>query len=634
MSHRTRIARLCLTVLCALAASASGQMEDPEPCLLYVEGFGSFGGPANYDDGAFRVEWCESGASIASGSFCPTGNALKLDTSAEDPMLWLYLGGQGCGQVRLTFQFSQFSDTGTFLTYQPSMDETLDCGAVMTQVAGALNVTGGQCITAVHTVNVAGVNSVYWKFDHGVPNGNAIFIDTIFVELLDCGCAEPSHDCCEIGAAGCIDQAVQDCVCAMDPYCCDVEWDEQCVAQVELFGCGDCGGAGPGCDTEFEADFGTFFQSGRVCELFPELFEFCEGVTGPFISSSPACAGPGDYAMTFASGFPYSAAVTKCLDLSIAATWSLEFTYSKPSTIGPRIEISVDDGPFSTIWSAPFAATTGCETACVDLSPYAGLENVRLKFSSGGSSPGATGIDDITLIPGTVCLNCESPTVDAGPDIAVCAIGASVMLTGSVTGGDGGLCPGDADVLWTGPGVILDADTLTPTVTQAGTYTLQAFCGDCVASDTVVLAVETGPVVNAGPDRTLPCGGGIIEIQASAGGCAVGPTGNYLWTTDDGNIIAGATGLRARIDAPGVYVFTATCTDSGCTRQDVVVVSETSVPGDADGNLTVDFADLNAILQQWGQTVAPGEGADLTGDGAVDFDDLNIILQNWGDQCV
>lgn len=56
----------------------------------------------------------------------------------------------------------------------------------------------------------------------------------------------PSNDCCTPAAnPGCTEVAVQDCVCTTDPFCCDSEWDQVCVDQVDSFGCGDCGGGMP-----------------------------------------------------------------------------------------------------------------------------------------------------------------------------------------------------------------------------------------------------------------------------------------------------------------------------------------------------------------------------------------------------
>jgi hypothetical protein len=39
---------------------------------------------------------------------------------------------------------------------------------------------------------------------------------------------------------GCADDAIEACVCAVDPVCCESGWDELCVLHVEQAGCGGC----------------------------------------------------------------------------------------------------------------------------------------------------------------------------------------------------------------------------------------------------------------------------------------------------------------------------------------------------------------------------------------------------------
>ncbi len=70
------------------------------------------------------------------------------------------------------------------------------------------------------------------------------------VELFGCGsCGGGEGPCCEAHAGpGCDDPEVSSCVCADDPACCDSEWDVQCVDEVELFGCGLCGGGDSCCE--------------------------------------------------------------------------------------------------------------------------------------------------------------------------------------------------------------------------------------------------------------------------------------------------------------------------------------------------------------------------------------------------
>jgi hypothetical protein len=52
------------------------------------------------------------------------------------------------------------------------------------------------------------------------------------------------------------------------------------------------------------------------------------------------------------------------------------------------------------------------------------------------------------------------------------------------------------------------------------------------------------------------------------------------------------------------------------------------VPGDADGDGDVDFADLNVVLGVW-HTAGDDLPGDLNGDGHVDFADLNVVLSNF-----
>ena len=63
-------------------------------------------------------------------------------------------------------------------------------------------------------------------------------------ESCDCvfgSCGGPGNCCDAVHGAGCDMTQIQTCVCASDPYCCNVEWDANCVANVETLGCGLCG---------------------------------------------------------------------------------------------------------------------------------------------------------------------------------------------------------------------------------------------------------------------------------------------------------------------------------------------------------------------------------------------------------
>jgi hypothetical protein len=57
----------------------------------------------------------------------------------------------------------------------------------------------------------------------------------------DCGACPEVGSCCEPQTTpGCVDETIETCVCKQDDWCCNEEWDDLCVQQVQSFGCGTC----------------------------------------------------------------------------------------------------------------------------------------------------------------------------------------------------------------------------------------------------------------------------------------------------------------------------------------------------------------------------------------------------------
>jgi len=327
--------------------------------------------------------------------------------------------------VTISLDYSQFASTGTLLRWVLVNDTEIACGAFVNTIGAALFDIGGTCSTVTHTVYRGPGQSVYWKLDHGGGAG-AVFIDNVRISVAGC-CAPAEHACCETGAPGCDDPVVRDCICVLDPFCCETEWDALCVQEVETLGCGTCGGSAE-CPAGLAADFGTFFVPGSVCATFPDLFGSCEG-TGPYLSSIGACGDVGDMSMRFGTGFPYSAAITRCFTLPPNPPSRLGFVYTKNTgTLGPRLDMSLGGDAFFEVWQAPITFAGGCREIIVDLGPIAGAADVRVRFSSGSSINNGARIDDIAVTlgpPPHACCESGGPgCTDADVQACVCAFDA------------------------------------------------------------------------------------------------------------------------------------------------------------------------------------------------------------------
>ncbi len=419
------LAACCALVIASTRATA-------QSCDLYFTDFPSFAAPPDLNSGENRVLWCVSGASVTSSNFCPTGNALKLDSSTDDPVILVSTGAAGCTALEITFTYAQFAASNTLLKFGTTNATIASCTASTPLTLAALSTTKGVCVSFSATIPLNGMSGAYIRFDHGA-NSNAITIDDLSIRRVGC-CSTSGHSCCEAGSAGCSDSAVSACVCAADPFCCTAQWDAQCIAEVTKFGCGSCGGGGGSdCLAALSISFGTLYSGGSICTKFPEVFERCEG-TAPFLTSSLGCASAGDMAMRFSQGYPYSAAITKCLDLSASAAPGLAFTYSKETgTLGPKIDVSIDGTTWTNAWTAPISYAGGCTALVLDLASLAKETAVWLRFASGSSLSSIATFDDIELIEipaAHACCEVGAPTcTDRVTSACTCALDAFCCAT-------------------------------------------------------------------------------------------------------------------------------------------------------------------------------------------------------------
>ncbi|TAK35125.1 MAG: T9SS type B sorting domain-containing protein, partial [Saprospiraceae bacterium] len=84
------------------------------------------------------------------------------------------------------------------------------------------------------------------------------------------------------------------------------------------------------------------------------------------------------------------------------------------------------------------------------------------------------------------------------------------------------------------------------------------------------------PSVDAGTATPITCAVSQIMLDGSAS--VAGPNFIYQWTTTNGNILSGATGVNPVVNAPGTYLLTVTNTLTNCDNIASVTVQELTDP--------------------------------------------------------
>ena len=132
---------------------------------------------------------------------------------------------------------------------------------------------------------------------------------------------------------------------------------------------------------------------------------------------------------------------------------------------------------------------------------------------------------------------------------------------------------------WSGPGIVSGGTTLTPTVDQAGTYTILVTntTNGCTAEATAdVTDNSIDPIAMATPN-ILTCTEMITFLDGSGSTTGAGIT--YQWSGP--GIVSSGTTLNPDIDEPGDYTLVVTNGNNGCTAEVTINVIESLTPPDA-----------------------------------------------------
>ncbi len=174
----------------------------------------------------------------------------------------------------------------------------------------------------------------------------------------------------------------------------------------------------------------------------------------------------------------------------------------------------------------------------------------------------------------TVVVAAEGPVADAGPADSLTCLVSSLILDGS--GSESGP---DLTYLWTTPNgnILSGATTLTPSVDAAGTYllTVTNTTTNCETIASVQVIDQTAaPLINLGNTPVFTCADTVFTLAADTP--ANSP--DWLWSTQDGQIISGENSPTPTVAAPGNYTLTVTNQVTGCSASQIVVVAENTTP--------------------------------------------------------
>ncbi|MBC5774011.1 T9SS type A sorting domain-containing protein [Pontibacter sp. KCTC 32443] len=181
----------------------------------------------------------------------------------------------------------------------------------------------------------------------------------------------------------------------------------------------------------------------------------------------------------------------------------------------------------------------------------------------------ATGAEPSNCQSQTIPVNVtENPLPDAkaGADKVLTCTTTSINLSGSsATEG--------VTYTWVasdGGNIVSGADSATPLVDAAGTYTLTVTttATGCTNTDVALVTVDnTTPNVSAGPDMQLTCI--TTEVMLSGSSTTEGVT--YSWNGPNGYTSNSAT---PTVNAAGTYTLTVTNSATGCAASDMVEVTK------------------------------------------------------------
>jgi len=271
---------------------------------------------------------------------------------------------------------------------------------------------------------------------------------------------------------------------------------------------------------------------------------------------------------------------------------------------------TIDQPDFMSLNNVPSDANCGAEDGSVIAFAIGGVGPYFYDYGSpsGGNASGnfsnvPPGDYTMTVTDANGCINQADFSISSteGPEAEASSLGMIDCNTTDTQISASGSSEGDdISYAWsTEEGSIVEgSDELEATVDAAGIYTLAVTDNStgCVTETTVeVEANIASPETSIAETEMLDCN--IMTTTIDATGTSEGDNFVYSWSTDDGNIMSGASSLMAEVDAGGTYTLLVTNTENGCTTSESIeVMMDVEVPSIEVANAELDCAVVETEL--------------------------------------
>ena len=134
--------------------------------------------------------------------------------------------------------------------------------------------------------------------------------------------------------------------------------------------------------------------------------------------------------------------------------------------------------------------------------------------------------------------------------------------------------------------IVTGDNTLDPEVNMSGDYQILVtdLVNGCTAIESVFISQNiTPPIADAGVANDLNCIDESFDLDGS--NSSIGAEFEYLWTTNNGNVLMGNNTLNPTIDEPGIYEIQVTNTTNNCVSTAEITVDQNVDTPTADAGL-------------------------------------------------